>query len=612
MDETPIKNLLDLETFKDQFGTLTNAFNIIQNAVSQNRDNRKLLVDVQAEQASGRLEPHETYIASRVINLNITREIPPYIAYLTQSRRLALFQPVITTDQVGTTEVLETEFFRVMTYVDWINDYTRAIDGTKLNGFSSIELINDTSKPGHVAVEYVATDALLFDSRVSSIQDSAIVARIYEVTSVSLREYARDFKFKAVETQELLKQLEDPALSYSSTYSEANRIYHTFFKVNGKVFHGWYSKQLLKYLKDPAEFYNGVAVQTTSIPPMDPFNPTAPAEPITQWVPVPETTYPFFVYTNTMTEDCCIVNSVGRADSDFYMQEASCSLWSAFVNTCVLASRTMWSPDNPNPDVGVAPKQLSMNIKQGAIFNQPMKAFHTPWPDAALPKALEMLATQNSTDTNQVNFAVNNRQDTRKTATEIESSRQQQQVMSSVDVTLFSTFLRGVFTGAWKIIQSAALQGKIIFAGGPELIAAEYNVLPAGTIDYIARQEQIASMQSDFPIIGPTAAGPAFLEQYILAKYPSMAQKLIPPLQQAAQANEQKVQALTRLLTAAVTGEDGNLEPEWQAHAQELAALGVKAGGAGPTSAPPSPTNPVPTSGAEPDRPEQPAEPSYA
>jgi len=575
------KDLLNEETFIEQFDGLFNGFKIVINTLEDNRANRNLLVDVKGLQAQGKIQAHETYIAQRVIDKNIAREMPPHIAYLTQSRRLAIFKPNDTRIQIQT-DTLETEFMRMLTYPNWIEDYTRLVDGAKLHGFDFVAVSYDPTFPGHVSVTHVGAPNLIFDTRVKCIQQSPIVAWTFEITTVDLYEFAKDYGFDPEVVAELNAKLEENTQNYSQSYYEANRIYRTFFKQDGKVYDSWYSKELKKYLKKPGIFFNGRAEQYEEQVPVPPGAVMMAPEVVMKWRPLAETDYPFYGYYNRITENSRITDTMGKADMDFYIQEASCSLWSSFVNSCKQSAQTMWAPKTPNPDVGIAPKQLSMVIENGKMWNMPMESFHVPWPDSMLPKSLEMLSQQNAEDSGQVAYAVNNRKDTRKTAAEIDAATEQQTVMSSVTVTLFSTSLRCIFEACWEIIKSEALQGKIDFAGNnPELLSISYTIIPAGSIDYVERQEMIASMQTDLPLIGPTAAGPQFLKEYMKAKYPQIADGLISALDAGQQANDQKVQALTSLLAAAVIDKNtGQLEAEWLPHQQELAALGVKVGAA--------------------------------
>lgn len=581
----------NIETFRPYFDGLYNAFTTsIIPAVEDARASRMLDIDVLAMRADGTILPHQTVVAQRIIDINISRELPDLVAYLTQARRLAIFEP---NDKATprNTNYLEEEFRRVMTYEGWITPYMRVGDCGKCHGWGAADCSYDPTQPGAVSVEYISAGDLFFDIRVACVQQAPLVARRYEITSVDLLEYASEYEFLAEPVDELMRKLVDLEKQPASTPAESNYIYRIFYKKNKKVHAGWYSKDLGKFLALPQPFYNGVMEDVPEVPVPPVNDPAMPTEPVIKRVKFIEEDYPFHIYRSRITEDPAIVRTPGHAALDFYLQEAATAMWSAFVNGTIEASMTMWSPTEGNPDRPTAPKQLSLLFEHGKVWDSPMQAFHAPYPEAALPKALEMLRSQNAEDTNQINFAVNNRRDTRKTATEIEAAAAQDSQMSSVSVTTWATFIGSVCNQAWRIIQSQALDGNIVFcpANMPdpatgqiqqgndiELIRADYKIIPAGTVDYVERVEQIASMQSDWPIIGPTPAGPVFLEEYIRLKYPTIANKLIAPLQQAQQAGEQVAQAMLPLLQEAVTDENGVLLPEWQPQAAVLQKLGVQ------------------------------------
>ena len=88
-----MKDLTIIEDFTPQFNRIYDDFKVVFNNVEDNRATRTLLVDVDSQQAQGKLKPHETYIAIRTVDTNIARAIPAHVAYLTQSRRLAIFRP---------------------------------------------------------------------------------------------------------------------------------------------------------------------------------------------------------------------------------------------------------------------------------------------------------------------------------------------------------------------------------------------------------------------------------------------------------------------------------------------------------------------------------------
>jgi len=584
-----VVDLVDPEQFTTYFNGLWNSFTSgVTPMIETNRDARDMVVDVTALRASGQLTASQTYIPQRIIDTNIARDMPDHVSYLVNSRRIAIFDPVDKTVKVDCNGI-EMEFRRVMTYENWIFDYERWADCTKLHGWGFADCCYDPEFPGHVSIEYITAGNILFDPRVKCIQQSPIVARRYQVTTVDFLQMAADYKFDANLSDQIYQKLTALEKNPVGEIQEASCIYRCFFKKAGYVYSLWYTKDLQGALTPAEQFWNGVSVQITEMA-TDPVG--FGLTPVQKWVPEYEKVYPFYLYRNRVSEEEPIVRTPGRSTLDYYTQEAASALWSGFVNGVTEASNVMWAPENADLEAPTAPGQLDIQIKHGAIWNRPMKAFTSPYPESTLPQALEMLRTQNAEDTNQISFATNNRKDTRKTATEIQAAAVQDAQMSSVSVTNWATAIGEILNAAWRIVRSEALQGKIKFLevdgqNDIERIGLEYKLIPAGTTDYVERMELIASMQQDWTIVGPTAAGPVFLEEYLRMKYPLIADKLIAPLQQQTMQAQTVVPVLQELLTQAVTDENGTLKPEWQAHAAELQKLGIKANGSDTSAQPP-------------------------
>jgi len=237
----------------------------------------------------------------------------------------------------------------------------------------------------------------------------------------------------------------------------------------------------------------------------------------------------------------------------------------------------MWSPKDPDPTVGgTAPKQLNFVIKNNAIWDRPMTAFTPPPPDPMVPKALEMLATQNSDNINQPAWTVNNRKDSRKTATEVDAATQAQNTMSSVAVVTLSVSLLFLHIAAWRIIQSQILQGNIETSISAEACSVSYNITPAGDVDFIEKNELTQKMQQDWPVLQNTPAAGVFIEEYIRVRYPQLAERFIEAIR-AGDASRQLIASMGALLKVAVTDENGALKPEWAQYAGQLQQIAVQA-----------------------------------
>lgn len=564
------------KTAKEQFDTLVMRWNDVALRVQSNRKMRKSLVDVEALRARGKLAANETYIAVRLIDQNIQREMPQHMAYLKQSRRLAIFEPKDNRAKslLGPAiDEIEGEFTRVLTFPGWELEFTKWIDAAKLHGWSWLRVSFEKDHDGHTCMDHISTEKLMFDLRVNSIQDSKMVIETHKISLVSLEEMAADIGIKEGDLDKLRDKVKE-----ANTGPDVF-LYEVFFKHEGLVWRGWMSKEIAHWLKEPEPFYNGVDEEKISLLPMG-FD----VRQQSSWQKVYETEYPYTPFFFRMTEEGEVLAHEGRGSLDYYKQDAASSMWSAFVNGCMTASNVMWCPENQGEEQGgTAPKQINVEIGNGNIWDRPMKAFTAPYPDPMLPKAIDMLQVQNAEETAQVAWAVNNRKDTRKTATEVQAATAQNAQITSVDVMMFSIALREVYTKAWRIVQSQALQQLIVFAPDDQgqnkvgVIKLEYAIKAAGDVDYIAKQERIAMLQQDLTMFMNTALGPQLMEDYLKVRYPDLADKYITALRQGMQAQAQQQTALignlANLLSQAVTDEAGNLRPEWQQHAGDLANL---------------------------------------
>jgi len=157
--------------------------------------------------------------------------------------------------------------------------------------------------------------------------------------------------------------------------------------------------------------------------------------------------------------------------------------------------------------------------------------------------ALQYFDVANSQETNQPTFAVNNRQDSRKTATAIKASMAQQQQLSGVQVTLFSTALRAQYSFECSIIRSRVIAGLIkVSPILKALYERKWSVKPSGDVDVIEKQQLINSMSAAWPVIQTTAAAPIFLSDMLEKMFPDSAAKYNAAIAKA-EADKQGAQA---------------------------------------------------------------------
>jgi len=581
-----IKSLKRFDEAKKIMGTLISQWSehVIQQ-VKDNREARKMRVDVEILRQKQTIRAGDTYIGVRTIDNNITKDVPPYIAYLKQSRRLAIFQPEDMRTSPEVPEQLEKEFTRVMTYDQWEFDYIRWIDGAELNGFDWVAVMYDPDKPGKCSVDHIGCENLIYDLGVENIQDSRMVLRRHKLTVSILQDLAERYGFNPEVVKKIEEKLKDRANTSDTNNSQDQAptyIYCAMFKEEGTVQCGWHAPEGdAKWLRDPEPFWNGIEESPGMVAQEGVAMPTLVPQPP---VKTPEVVYPYYLLQYRVTEEHTLCESQGRAEMDLHIQEAQCSLWSTFVNQARRSGITIWNPKDKMTEVaGTSPKQLSIPLKDGAIWDRPMEAFNPPAPDPMLPRALEMLTTQAADNINKPSWTVNNRKDSRKTATEIQAASQENTQINSVSVVMFSVAMRCVLNAAWRIVQSQALKGAMMFlpdADGKNqtnIIAARYIIKAAGDTDYIERQEVVTKMQQDWPVFQNTPMAQMFLEEYVKSRYPGLADRFVAQLRMQDPKSQAIMQLSEALSRAVVDPQSGILKPEFAPFQQQLSALAQNA-----------------------------------
>ena len=561
------KNLLDLNTANGLFSQYISSHGAVEATTVTNRRLRSNKADVEQMRSAGLLQENQTFIGVRLINQNINQALPPLLSYLKQSPRMATFVP-------GDNSYLDQEFTRVLQYPGWEIPYIEVLDGAELNGIGYMMVKADNTKLGGVSMETIPFNEIIYDRRLKSLQDSPAILIKHVITAVSFYHWDSFENFD--KTSDAYKAIAKRLLSEEvNVIGDDLVIYETFVKVNGFVYRGWYYKDSRQWLKQPLPFSNGIEESVPEIN-IDPMAMTS--EPTYVNKPVHLTYYPIAVKRSEIKENRKHDEAEGRAVEDYHKQEAATTLMTAAVNGCTQAANTMWSPDGANLD-GVAPAQLQYKIKNNAIWKTPMKAFTAPWPDPMIFKGIEAITQQNAMENNQVAWAVNNRKDSRKTATEIEAAQQQQGMLTGTSALVFSIFLRDVLTMTWPIVQSEAKKGSIKFlievsdpAEKEAILSKQYEVKPAGDIDFVEKQQRITNIQQDLPMFQGTPIGQEMMKEYVRLRYPEKYDQWSKILSQGN--DSQLIQGLGQALQAVVTDEaTGQLKPEFAAEAQSFQQL---------------------------------------
>jgi len=539
--------IMEFNSAKPYLQELERGFAVEVERAEANRNRRKVDIDIEALRKSGKLKQSDILVPMRVIDENISREKPAYIAYLQQSRRLAIFADV--QDPQIKHDDLESAFTRGMTYQGWIVAHHKAVDGAQLHGWDWYEVLYDASKPLHCGIEQVGHDRLEYSLDGEDIQNNQRIARVFKWTRAQIDQAVADYDFSAAQAEKLLAINTQVSSNSGSIKDHVYVIKKGYAKYKGIVYVYWYSLVGCDdWLLAPRPFYNGVDREVTVLQPqppvvsIDPMTgmPSVMEQPpleVKQWEPVEETEYPVKLLPYEETEEKEISTRKGRAFKDKFKQEVMTVGWSGFLNG---HNRATWLIGSKSQQDGKPASELqNIELKDGAIIPTSIDWRSMPYPDPSMLQGLQLFDTKNAQSQGQMTYAVQNKSaGARTTATEVESAKQDTALIGSVAVTLFSSAMRDVYTAAWRIVQSQALQDKIDFYGGMEeiqnpqtgeveynfvnnkdVIKRKYDIRPAGDTDVVQRQELLGSMMEFWPVVQNTPIAGEFLAELLKIKF---------------------------------------------------------------------------------------------
>lgn len=602
-----IPPFMEFTTYRTKLNSLVEDWTAEVRETERRRKIRKIEIDIDQLRASGKLKADETLIGVRVIDENIKKEQPIFVNYLTQSRRLAVFDCRSNPSLTGI-EVLEQEFTKGMSYDGMLKNLFKTIDGAECHGWDSVEITYDPSKPLKCGIEHCGHENLLFPVDAKDIQACEFIMRRFKLTVSQLKRFVRKHGFDA---QAVDKAIESEQ-ARTNTIPKNIEVFKTFIKHEDIVYVGWccVDKNIDKWLKAPTPLSLGrkeekqrtvmvpktvqTADELTGLPMQ--ISVQMP-EVQTYYEDLPEEQYPLKIYVYSESEEQTITEQKGRVFFDLPWQEAQIALRSLFINGAMRASNIYASPKQRS-DTGGMPRRMDLTLEPGCV-TEPMEFWGPPYPDPSILVAADSLDTRKSAEMGQMAAAVINRDDSRKTATELNKAESEQGKLNSVSMMLFSGFLRGVWGVSWYIVQNQAMYNpEVIVApfkvegpegsktiNNPELIAQVYDIKPAGDIDVVRRAERIEKRFTLLPIIQPFGGEMyfEFVRDLIREMLPEDADKYIRLLG-TDQQKTQIIQALAAMLKEVVTDENGQLKPEYQEFApqlQQMAQIGqqLMAGG---------------------------------
>lgn len=530
---------------------------VIDDLTNKNESSRKLRyaeIDIEAEREAGRLQPDELYIPLHIIDTNIRREQSPYVQYVVQSPRAVICKdPSKPSDDL---QVLEADLTEKLRYEGWQTAMFANIDGFQANGYSIMEVVQDQNAPGEVSYEAVQYNDFAFTTDTRDMQAVEMVMRSYYFTKTRLLELCGDVNnpqssdFIREQVQKLIDQEPNSSDSVENADIKDRSLYKIFkvmFRIKGIVNVAWCCPEKCDgWLRVPRPLYIGrrKLVQPTTLQKLGGMaSQLMTGQPqLPQHQEEYEKNFPYIVFPYLISENDTIQQLKGRIFLDQDLQEATSSMLSSAVTQARRAAGMYFSKDvtDPNDDLLM---QKNVFFQSGCIINSKVQAFNLNAPDPGIFSAINMLMAVNQNETSQVNFAVNNRKDSRKTAKEISTAEQQQGQLSTVQVVLFSIALTQMYRLMVDVIKSRVAAGLIqVDEVVAPLYARKFTIKPSGDVDVILRQQRIQQMTQAWPVIQNTPLAQAFLSDLIGLMFPEQAAKYQMILQQAAM-QQQSAQA---------------------------------------------------------------------
>lgn len=553
-------NTLDYTKLSKKLKDLKSVMDTLQLRNTAARKLRYAEIDVEVQRGLGQIAPDEVFVPQHIIDTNIRREQASYIQYLTQSNRACILKNL--DDPTAPVSPLEVDLTNKLRYDDWQIPMFANVDGFQQNGYGIIEQTFDINKPGNICREFVMLGDLGVPTDTKDIQEAEIISRNYYFSKTQLLEMCKPGSKWEFDSEQIKIVIESqPTATDDVTVSSSDRslykIQKVMFRVKEIVHAAWSCEEKCSnWIRKPKPLFVGKMKEEqipVAVNPMIMPMGTQSLIPQTRWVEEFETQYPYFVFPYLISENNTLDKLKGRAFLDQDTQVAVTSLLSSICTAYRRGAGFYASKDSDDPNADDV-MQKNVYLKQGTIINSKIKQFQLAFPDPSCFTAIQTLVTANQAETSKVNFAANNRKDSRKTATEISASTQEAASLSTVQVVLFSTALRKLDTAAFFIIRSRVLAGLITVSETLKaLYAQNYSVKPAGDTDVIERQQRIQAMMAAWPVVQNTPIAQAFLTDLLTQMFPDSAPNYVRILSEATQKLEsEKAQQQQQMMQMAI------------------------------------------------------------
>ena len=516
----------DHETTKKAVQDLESTWKKECEVTEERRTKRYLEIDAELERQKGNLDADECWSPMRVINTNIMREQPKYAAYLTKSSRMAIFS--CNEDPSVDSAVLEKDYTVKSRYKGWEQAYLKLIDGTETHGWDAIEVVYDESKPGHFSREHIGHENFWYPpDTLNTIQVADYCLRIVTYTPKDVLGFVKNNGWNLDQVMILLGKLKESKQNQKSKAGVHIKVQKVFFKNpnDGLVYVGWMNFEYCdKWLREPKPLYLGRVVKNPSDGvSMEPFS------------KVYETEYPIELFSYMISENERIMDQKGRVFFDEDKQEIATSLMTSFTTGVRRSSANYWARDGQaNSMDSMDSAQTDVRLLPNKVFNQNVKQYQLMAPGPVVPATVNMILGQAQMESGDVNYAVQSNKSTRKTAAEVNLAKNENDLLSGVQVTLLSITIRNTEDRCFSIYSSRVKAGLIETQPKVLELLTKYTwtLKPSGDTDVIERNQKIQIMQEAWPVYQSTGASKVFLRKLTELLFPDEASQYIEAMQQ--------------------------------------------------------------------------------
>lgn len=503
-------------------------------AVARRRWVRKNRISLKEARDKGQILSDEMVIPDRTVDSNIRIEKSPYAKYIEGSTTVLSFEdPSYPQQNLQPLAVWHAGISRVGS---WKLPHFFAHDALLLHGAAYMEVVYDQNAPSHSVREYIRREDLIFPKGTRNFQACGRVYRRYETTKANLNALSKQFQFDTVQLEKIKTAVK------SST--EAIQIYKAFMRNDdGVLYIAWMADEKFAcsdYLKKPTLAQLGLFVESNGMA-----------------VPAPLTQIPIFVLPYHVEEDEEILDIQGRAALDIHVQDCLQSLWSGTTNGVTRASRFYPTRKLPLPGQEVPRSSESPVLQHGVIFEGDIDTFQPAWPNSIAVLAAQSLSSKKAQEIGATDYAAGNRQDTRKTATELTMAKEQADDLSGPGISLYSMCMLEMELLGWRIVKSGILvehlnnvppeKRKFKYPASVPIeviLSPSLNVSMAADMQVVRRAQRQSRFLEHWPIVANTPFAIPYLETFLQETFP---EEFVLWKQAVGQA-DQRVTGMTELL----------------------------------------------------------------